>query len=170
MSPSPSGHRAHRPTPALSKAPPVAMVIFGASGDLTHRKILPALARLADHGVLDAGFALTGVARTKWSDEEFREQVAAATPEGGTKWKALTKRFRYVSGEYHHPDTFAQLKVILDEADEVDQTGGNRIYYLATVPSVFGLVAEALGEHGCARAARGRASPASSSRSPSATI
>ncbi len=60
-----------------------------------------------------------------------------------------------MSGEYHHPDTFAQLKVILDEADEVDQTGGNRIYYLATVPSVFGLVAEALGEHGCAQPLEG---------------
>ncbi len=151
MSAPPQGHtRPSRPTPPLSKAPPVAMVIFGASGDLTHRKILPALARLADHGVLDAGFTLTGVARTQWSDDEFRKKVADATPEGGAKWKELTKRFRYVSGEYHAPDTFAQLKVILDEADEIDQTGGNRIYYLATIPSVFGLVAEALGEHGCA--------------------
>ena len=53
----------------LSKAPPAAMVIFGASGDLTARKILPALARLADRGVLDAGFTVIGVARTAWTDE-----------------------------------------------------------------------------------------------------
>jgi glucose-6-phosphate 1-dehydrogenase len=132
------------------------MVIFGASGDLTHRKILPALARLADHGVLDAGFTLIGVARTEWSDEEFRKTVTDATPDCGSKWTELVKRFRYVSGEYQHPDTFAQLKVVLDEADEVHRTGGNRLYYLATIPSVFGLVAEALGDHGCAQPLEGK--------------
>ena len=136
--------------PVLSKAPPVAMVIFGASGDLTARKILPALARLADRGVLDDGFTVIGVARTPWSDEEFRAQVATATPDGGPKWKALTERFKYITGEYDHPDTFAQLKTHLDEADEVDGTDGNRLYYLATIPSVFGLVAGALAKHGCA--------------------
>jgi len=136
--------------PVLSKAPPVAMVIFGASGDLTARKILPALARLADRGVLDDGFTVIGVARTPWSDDEFRAHVAEATPEGGAKWKALTGRFKYITGEYDHPDTFAQLKDHLDEADRIDGTDGNRLYYLATIPSVFGLVAGALAKHGCA--------------------
>ncbi len=141
--------------PVLSKAPPVAMVIFGASGDLTHRKILPALSRLADRGVLDDGFTIIGVARTKWSDEEFRAQVATSTPDGGPKWKALTERFKYVSGEYDHPDTFSQLKDHLDEADRLDGTAGNRLYYLATIPSVFGLVAKALHDHACTRPAEG---------------
>ena len=135
--------------PVLSKAPPVAMVIFGASGDLTARKILPALARLADRGVLDDGFTVIGVARTPWSDDEFRAHVAEATPEGGAKWKALTGRFKYITGEYDHPDTFAQLKDHLDEADRIDGTDGNRLYYLATIPSVFGLVAGALATHAC---------------------
>ena len=135
--------------PVLSKAPPVAMVIFGASGDLTGRKILPALARLADRGVLDDGFTVIGVARTEWTDQEFRDHVAESTPEAGPKWKALTERFKYVTGEYDHPDTFDQLKVHLDEADQVDGTDGNRLYYLATIPSVFGLVAQALAIHGC---------------------
>jgi glucose-6-phosphate 1-dehydrogenase len=139
----------------LSKAPPVAMVIFGASGDLTHRKILPALARLADRGVLDDGFTVIGVARTVWTDEEFQAQVAESTPEGGPKWKALTDRFKYIAGEYDHPDTFARLKEHLDEADRVDGTDGNRLYYLATIPSVFGLVAGALAEHACTRPAEG---------------
>ena len=94
------------------------MVIFGASGDLTARKILPALARLADRGVLDDGFTVIGVARTEWRDEEFRAHVAEATPEGGPKWKDLTGRFKYIAGEYDHPDTFAQLKTHLDEADQ----------------------------------------------------
>jgi len=135
--------------PVLSKAPPVAMVIFGASGDLTGRKILPALARLADRGVLDDGFTVIGVARTPWTDDEFRTHVAESTPDGGPKWKALTERFKYVTGEYDHPDTFDQLKAHLDEADKVDGTDGNRLYYLATIPSVFGLVAGALAKHGC---------------------
>ncbi|MGO8869978.1 MAG: glucose-6-phosphate dehydrogenase [Acidimicrobiales bacterium] len=141
--------------PVLSKAPPVAMVIFGASGDLTARKILPALARLADRGVLDDGFTLIGVARTEWTDDEFRSNVAEATPEGGPKWKALTERFKYVAGEYDHPDTFGRLKEHLDEADRLDGTDGNRLYYLATIPSVFGLVAGALRDHACTRPAGG---------------
>src|ERR1700686_2205723 len=123
--------------PVLSKAPPAAMVIFGASGDLTARKILPALARLADRGVLDDGFTVIGVARTEWSDDEFRAHVAEATPEGGPKWKDLTGRFKYIAGEYDHPNTFAQLRTHLDEAEAVDATAGNRLYYLATIPSVF---------------------------------
>jgi glucose-6-phosphate 1-dehydrogenase len=142
------GHQRSLP-PVLSKAPPVAMVIFGASGDLTGRKILPALARLADRGVLDDGFTVIGVARTAWTDQEFRDHVAESTPEAGPKWKALTERFKYVTGEYDHPDTFDQLKAHLDEADRVDGTDGNRLYYLATIPSVFGLVANALATHGC---------------------
>ena len=136
-------------TTALSKAPPVAMVIFGASGDLTNRKILPALARLADGGVLDAGFTLIGVARTPWSDEEFRHDITASTPDGGPTWRKLTERFRYITGEYDHPDTFGQLKDCLDEADRIDGTGGNRLYYFATIPSMFGVVAQALATHGC---------------------
>ncbi len=140
--------------PVLSKAPPVAMVIFGASGDLAARKILPALARLADRGVLDDGFTVIGVARTEWTDEEFRAHVAEATPDGGPKWKALTERFAYLTGEYDHPDTFARLKDALDKADREDRTGGNRLYYLATIPSVFGLVAGALATHGCTRPER----------------
>jgi glucose-6-phosphate 1-dehydrogenase len=141
--------------PVLSKAPPAAMVIFGASGDLTARKILPALARLADRGVLDDGFTVIGVARTPWTDDDFRNHVAEATPEGGPKWKTLTERFKYVAGEYDHPDTFSQLKDHLDEADRLDGTAGNRLYYLATIPSVFGLVAGALADHACTRPAEG---------------
>jgi glucose-6-phosphate 1-dehydrogenase len=153
--PGPSQGRKRSLPPVLSKAPPAAMVIFGASGDLTARKILPALARLADRGVLDDGFTVIGVARTEWTDEEFRSHVGEATPEAGVKWKALIERFRYIAGEYDHPDTFSQLKDHLDEADRLDGTDGNRIYYLATIPSVFGLVAGALAEHACTRPGEG---------------
>ncbi len=145
----PSGNGTRPSSAALSPAPPVAMVVFGASGDLTARKILPALARLADRGVLDNGFTIIGVARTEWSDQEFRDQVAAATPDAGPRWRELTSRFAYITGEYDHPNTFDLLKSRLAEADRVDGTAGNRLYYLATIPSVFGLVAGALAKHGC---------------------
>jgi glucose-6-phosphate 1-dehydrogenase len=153
--PSPAAGKKRSLPPVLSKAPPVALVIFGASGDLTARKILPALAQLADRGVLDDGFTVIGVARTKWSDDEFRAHVAESSPEGGPKWKAFTERFKYVAGEYDHPDTFSRLKDHLDEADRIDGTAGNRIYYLATIPSVFGMVAGALKDHACTRPPEG---------------
>jgi glucose-6-phosphate 1-dehydrogenase len=105
--------------------------------------------------VLDDGFTVVGVARTEWSDEEFRTHVAESTPDAGPKWRALTERFKYVTGEYDHPDTFDQLKTHLDEADNIDGTDGNRLYYLATIPSVFGLVAQALAIHGCSGPGKG---------------
>ena len=67
---------------------------------------------------------MIGVARTEWTDDEFRAHVTEATPEGGPKWQALTERFKYVAGEYDHPDTFDRLKDHLDEADRVDGTAG----------------------------------------------
>jgi len=151
--PSPSGSRSG--AQSLSTGPPVAVVIFGASGDLTARKILPALARLADRGGLDDGFTVIGVARTPWSDDEFRAHVEASTPHGGEQWRAVTRRFRYLSGDYSDPDTFSRLAAVLEESDRVDGTAGNRLYYLATIPSIFGTVACALAAHGCARPGEG---------------
>ena len=81
----------------------------------------------------------------------------------------MVKRFRYISGEYGHPDTFGQLKTVLDDADKTLGTAGNRIFYLATIPDLFGTVATALGKHGCATPGRRRhPSPGCSWRSPSA--
>src|SRR5580658_3327307 len=131
------------------RTPPLALVIFGASGDLTARKILPALASLADRGRLNDGFTVIGVARTKWSDEEFQAAVRAAVPGAGDTWNELVSRFRYVAGEYAATPTFDRLKELLAESDKEHGTAGNRVYYLATIPEVFGLVAEALAKEGC---------------------
>ena len=127
----------------------MALVIFGASGDLAARKIFPLWPAWPNAGTLDNGFVVIGVARTQWSDEKFRQHVLESTPHGGDKWKAFVGRFRYVSGEYDDPDTFAALKVNLERADREDGTGGNRLFYLATIPAVFGPVAEALAKNGC---------------------
>ena len=129
--------------------PPLALVIFGASGDLTSRKILPALANLAERGRLNDGFTVVGVARTPWSDEEFRQVALKDVPEAGGRWRRLVERFRYVPGEYAASETFDRLGEVLAEADRQYATAGNRVYYLATIPSVFGLVAEALAKEGC---------------------
>ena len=142
--------------PVVAKTPPpLAMVIFGASGDLTARKILPALADLANRGRLNERFSVIGVARTEWSDEEFQGVAQKADPTAGPVWARLVKQFRYVPGEYAATETFDRLKTVLAEADQNQGTSGNRVYYLATIPEVFALVAEALAKEGCNRPGEG---------------
>jgi glucose-6-phosphate 1-dehydrogenase len=131
------------------RTPPLVLVIFGASGDLTSRKILPALANLADRGRLNERFTVIGVARTEWSDEDFRKAALSNVPDAGEQWKELVARFRYIPGEYAATETFDRLKGLLAEADHDFGTSGNRVYYLATIPSVFAMVAEALAKEGC---------------------
>jgi glucose-6-phosphate 1-dehydrogenase len=139
----------------VSEPPPLAMVIFGASGDLAGRKLLPAIASLADHNALPAGFTVVGVARTSWDDDQFRKVALDAAPQAGQAWKDMVKHFRYISGEYGHPDTFDALHRALNDADQNLGTGGNRLYYLATIPDLFGVVATGLGKHGCAEPGTG---------------
>jgi glucose-6-phosphate 1-dehydrogenase len=132
---------------AERRAPPGVLVIFGASGDLTSRKLLPAIASLAKRRLLPPAFSVVGIARTELSDEDFRQLAMKAVPDDGP-WAELVKGFRYVAGDYTHPDTFDALKKVLDELDQQRGTAGNRTYYLATIPSVFPDVAQALGQHG----------------------
>jgi glucose-6-phosphate 1-dehydrogenase len=134
-------------TPPAS-TPPLAIVIFGASGDLTSRKILPALANLADRGRLNENVTVIGVARSDWSDEEFREVARRDVPGAGENWHRLVERFHYISGDYAATETFDKLKEHLAEADEKYGTHGNRLYYLATVPALFARVADALAKEG----------------------
>ena len=140
---------------AERKAPPAALIVFGASGDLTSRKLLPALAALARRRQLSDNFAVVGVARSALTDEDFRKVAADAVPDGGPEWDELVSGFRFVQGEYGHPDTFDALQTTLAEVDEARGTAGNRVYYLATVPDQFGVVAGALGQHGMAHPAPG---------------
>ncbi len=137
---------------AQSRTPPVALVMFGASGDLTARKLLPALASLAGEGSLPDGFGLIGVARTEWSDDQFRDHCLEAVPDAKPIWAELAKRFRYVSGNYDDDATFEKVAQTLSELDSPNGPGGgtagNRIYYLATIPALFGEVARGLARHG----------------------
>src|ERR1700728_2743504 len=97
--------------PRVAKPPPpLALVIFGASGDLTARKILPALADLANRGRLNPRFVVIGVARTEWTDAEFQDVARKADPSGGETWAGLVDHFRYIPGEYAATATFDRLK------------------------------------------------------------
>ena len=139
----------------VRRAPPGVLVVFGASGDLTHRKLLPALERLSRRRLLPAAFAVVGVARSEMSDDGFRDLMAEAVPNAGPGWGEIIKNSGYITGEYDDPATFDALKAKLAEIDEVLGTGGNRTYYLATVPDVFAGVATALGKVGLNRPAEG---------------
>lgn len=136
------------------QAPPCVLTVFGASGDLTSRKLMPALARLARQRQLPSSFAIVGVARTELTDDDFRQRMLEAVPGGGPEWESLVKGFRYVSGDYADGATFEQLGKVLEEIDNQRGTGGNRVYYLATIPGVFGQVVQQLGTYGLAKRAR----------------
>ncbi|MCM4077778.1 glucose-6-phosphate dehydrogenase [Paractinoplanes hotanensis] len=116
-------------------APPATLVIFGASGDLTRRKLLPAVESLARHNRLPSQFALVGVARTPMGDEQF-----AGSALGGRSLldkPQLQGGIRYVSGGYDDPDTYKRLAETLDGLDAERGTAGNRLFYLSTPAEAF---------------------------------
>jgi glucose-6-phosphate 1-dehydrogenase len=119
-----------------------ALVVFGATGDLASRKLYPALTQLARRNQLPRQFAVIGVARTEMSDVDF----AARAPELAARGVA----FHYVAGSFDDDDTFVRLRDALDVCDVKHETSGNRLYYLATIPTAFAKVAKQLGAVGLA--------------------
>ncbi|WP_250035201.1 glucose-6-phosphate dehydrogenase [Paractinoplanes maris] len=116
-------------------APPATLVIFGASGDLTRRKLLPAVESLARHNRLPSQFALVGVARTPMGDEQFAD---SALGDRSLLDKAqLQGGIRYVSGGYDDPETYKRLAETLDGLDAERGTAGNRLFYLSTPAEAF---------------------------------
>jgi glucose-6-phosphate 1-dehydrogenase len=133
---------------------PCAIVMFGASGDLARRKLLPALYDLSYHACLGPRFRLLGFARTEMSDSDFTQKAGEFLPSGnqegaddGKKTEFL-KCLRYFSGNYDDPEAFRRLAQRLDELDGEGQLGGNRLYYLATPPEVYLHVIEQLKKAG----------------------
>jgi glucose-6-phosphate 1-dehydrogenase len=132
---------------ATRRAPPGVLVVFGASGDLTKRKLLPALGSLFGRRLLAPAFAVVGVARTPLDDESFRDLMMEAVPDVAG-WEEAVKLSRYVTGDYDDPDTFARLRDVLDDLETELGHPGNRTFYLATVPAMFDHVARGLGAVG----------------------
>jgi glucose-6-phosphate 1-dehydrogenase len=131
---------------------PCVLVIFGASGDLTRRKIFPALYALALRRLLPERFAVLGSARSEWTDEEFRSQMEAAVREFGRDefrqdvWDSLAEAAVYRALDSSDPEAPDELTGYLAQLDEERGTEGNRVYYLAVPPVAMPQLAEALGK------------------------
>jgi glucose-6-phosphate 1-dehydrogenase len=138
-------------------AEPCTVVIFGASGDLTKRKLLPALYNLAQDRLLPAEFAILGTARQAMTDEEFRTKMRESVAQYGADrsvdesvWQSFAGGLFYQTGEFADEGTYARLKERLEEIDRERGTAGNRIFYLSTAPDFFGPIAEQLSKAGLA--------------------
>jgi len=143
-------------------ADPCAMVIFGATGDLTKRLVMPALYNLSRTKVLPEQFALIGVARAEGTTESWRDQlygtmksyVGNAVTEFDVShideaaWKRLADKMTYIQGDLTNPDLYEKLRVALDHAEKTHGTRGNAIFYLAVADQLFGTVVEQLGSAG----------------------
>jgi glucose-6-phosphate 1-dehydrogenase len=137
-------------------AGPCAVVIFGVTGDLAHKKVLPAIYDLANRGLLPPTFALVGFARRDWTDEDFGKFVYdavkphARTPFRQEVWDRLAEGFRFVQGTFDDEASFGRLKGTLDTLDDERGTGGNHAFYLSIPPNAFPQVCEQLSKSGLA--------------------
>lgn len=141
-------------------AEPCAVVLFGASGDLAKRKVIPAMYDLAQHNSLGERYAILGFARTQMNDDTFRATITEAAktisevgPIQPEKWNAFASNLHYNSGEYGDQNSYAQLAKRLAELDAEKKLGGNRLFYLSTPPEVYPDIVEQLGRAGLARPA-----------------
>ena len=138
-------------------ADPCVMVIFGAAGDLTKRKLIPALYNLAKGNLLSREFAVIGVARAEMSTDDFRKKIAADMQKFATSkiepdlWEWLERRLYYVPGNFSDPATYQKLQTALTSVDEAHGAHGNYFFYLATAPDYFGDIVTQLGALGLAR-------------------
>ncbi len=137
-------------------AGPCGMVLFGVTGDLSRKKVMPAIYDLANRGLLPPGFSLTGFARRDWANQDFAQIVHdsvkahARTEFREEVWRQLAEGFRFVSGDFDDDAAFDNLRRTIEELDQVRGTGGNHAFYLAIPPGFFGVVAQQLKEHGLA--------------------
>ena len=137
-------------------AGPSALVLFGVTGDLARKKLLPAIYDLMNRGLLPPRFALVGFGRRDWSDDDFRAQVREAvenharTPFREDVWNQLTAGIRFVQGAFDDAEAFGRLKETLEELDKTRGTLGNHAFYLSIPPNAFEAVCTQLAENGLA--------------------
>jgi len=146
-------------TEGLERLPvhPTTLVIFGGTGDLARRKLLPAIYNLAHEGALPERFNLIGNSRTEMSDEDFKqlardsiEQFSRRAPDEAVL-EALIGHMRYVSGSFDDDEVYGQLETCATSFDEEAAAPFNRVFYLSTAPSFFPVIVGKLGEHGLDR-------------------
>ncbi|MGL4378410.1 MAG: glucose-6-phosphate dehydrogenase, partial [Microcoleaceae cyanobacterium] len=122
---------------------PQIVVIFGASGDLTQRKLVPAIYQMRLDRRLPPEITIVGVARRDWSHDYFREHLRKGVEEFGggivseQYWNDFAKGLYYCSGDIDQPDSYLKLKNLLGELDDIRKTRGNRVFYLSVSPNYF---------------------------------
>jgi glucose-6-phosphate 1-dehydrogenase len=137
----------------IRRTDPAAIVIFGASGDLTQRKLVPALHTLACEGFLPPASQIVGVARSPLADDVFRDRLyegvvdyARLKPGICELWSRMEGRLTYLAGSYDDPETYRRLAERLARLDAEVGTEGNRLFYLATPPTLYPLIVKHLGQ------------------------
>ncbi|GAC57293.1 glucose-6-phosphate 1-dehydrogenase [Gordonia hirsuta DSM 44140 = NBRC 16056] len=141
-------------------AGPCALVVFGVTGDLSRKKLMPAVYDLANRGLLPPSFALVGFARREWSDAEFADTVKDAVREhtrtgfDEAQWERLAQGIRFVEGSFDDDEAFDRLKKTLTELDIEHGTDGNHAFYLAIPPNAFPTVLAQLKRTGMAVSGR----------------
>jgi len=145
------------PPEQLSRlADPCVMVVFGGTGDLNKRKLIPALYNLVSGQLLSPHFAIVGIGRTAMTTDEFRSRIDLDIKEFATRpldpeqWKRLLSQIYYLVGDAQDPATYARLRDLLLQIDKDHGTHGNYLYYLATAPDLFSAVVQQLGAAGLA--------------------
>jgi glucose-6-phosphate 1-dehydrogenase len=148
----------HDPLRFERRVPECAIVIFGANGDLTKRKLLPALYRLAYDRRLPAGFAVIGSSRTPLSDQQFREKMRESVKEFSEDtrfdagvWDPFAEGLFYVAGDMGDENLYQRLAAKLEEVEAARRTGGNVLFYLSTQPAYYATGAAGLGAAGLGR-------------------
>ncbi|MGI5121247.1 glucose-6-phosphate dehydrogenase [Marinactinospora thermotolerans] len=137
-------------------AGPSVLVLFGVTGDLARKKLLPAIYDLANRGLLPPGFGLVGFARRDWADQDFAQQAHEAvrkyarTPFREDVWRQLSEGVRFVQGELHDDEAFDNLARTVRELDTDRGTGGNYAFYLSLPPKLFPTVVKQLRRSGLA--------------------
>ena len=135
-------------------AGPCGLVIFGVTGDLARKKLMPAVYDLTNRGLLPPGFALTGFARRDWATQDFAQIVHdsvkehARTPFREATWRQLSEGIRFVQGTFDDDDAFDRLRDTVEELDVSRGTGGNHAFYLSVPPSSFPVVCKQLARSG----------------------
>ncbi len=146
-------------------AEPCTMIICGATGDLTERKLAPALHNTFMGGFLPSEFTVVGFARREWTDAEFRDHLLAAVnkysrnkPVKPEIWDSIAPAIEYHRGDFNDPEAFAELAKRLDRIDRDRGTAGNRLFYLAVPPSLYPEIVQHLDRAGLAASGERRAS------------
>jgi glucose-6-phosphate 1-dehydrogenase len=138
------------------------LVIFGVTGDLSTKKLMPAVYDLANRGLLPPGFALVGFARREWAHQDFAHVVHTAVKENARTpfreevWQQLSEGIRFVPGEIGDDEAVGRLAQTIFDLDEARGTGGNHAFYLSIPPGLFQTVVDQLSSHGLAEQHPGR--------------